>query len=280
MLKNDNKLLQQAYKDHWAIGAFHASNLETTQAIIEAAEELQSPVIVQTSEKEIDYAGLHELASLVLSLASHARIPVLLHLDQGHSFDIAERCVAEGYTGLTRDGSSLSFEQNCKETKRVVALGHAHAISVEGVLGGRDNEDDSTDIQEVFTRPDDPRRFVELTGVDFFAPAIGIMYKNNAVARVDIDALRAVRRDIDGVPLVLRSCPKVPDRDIITSIRSGVAKVIVGSELRYVFSESLRHNLSDHASVYDPRGILGPAKDAVKAVVKEKIILFGSSGKA
>ncbi|PIS41365.1 MAG: tagatose-bisphosphate aldolase, partial [Candidatus Kerfeldbacteria bacterium CG08_land_8_20_14_0_20_42_7] len=126
----------------------------------------------------------------------------------------------------------------------------------------------------------DPRRFVELTGVDFFAPAIGIMYKNNAVARVNIDTLRAVRRDIDGVPLVLRSCPKVPDRDIITSIRSGVAKVIVGSELQYAFSESLRHNLSDHASVYDPRGILGPAKDAVKAVVKEKIILFGSSGKA
>lgn len=280
MLTDYNKLVRQAYKDHWAIGAFNTFNLEMTQAILEAAEELQSPVIVQTSEKAIDYAGLHELSSLVTSLASHARIPVILHLDQGHSFDVAERCIAEGYAGLTFDGSSLSFDQNCKETKRIVELSHTHRALVEGMLGGDKNEDSDVHAQEVFTKSDDPRRFVESTGIDLLAPTTGITYKYNSVGRVNLDALREIQRNIKGVPLVLRTRPGVPDKDIMTSIRIGVAKVIVDADLRYAFSESLRHSLTERTSSYDPRGVLGPAKDAVKAVVKEKIILLGSSGKA
>ncbi|MFA5030239.1 MAG: class II fructose-bisphosphate aldolase [Patescibacteria group bacterium] len=279
MLTTYLDLISRAYREHWAIGAFNTSNLETTQAIIEAAEELQSPVIVQTSEKAIDYAGLCEIASIVKSLASHARIPVILNLDHGRSYDIAEQCAAEGYTALMRDASLFSFERNCVETRRATELGHAHHIGVEGVLGVAEGVEDSKGSQE-FSTPDEALKFVENTGVDVLAPAIGSVHGYIEGARVNIELLQQIRRAADGVPLVFHESSGLSHKDIVASIRSGVVKITVDTDLRFAFAESLRINLSDHKTLYDPRGILGPAKDAVKAKVKEKIILFGSSGKA
>ncbi|MFA5030794.1 MAG: ketose-bisphosphate aldolase [Patescibacteria group bacterium] len=280
MLTTYLDLIGRAYREHWAIGAFNTSNLEITQAIIEAAEELRSPVIVQTSEKAIDYAGLHEIASIVISLASHARVPVVLNLNNGRSYDIAEQCASEGYTGLSRDASLFSLEKNCTETKRVVVLGHSRHIGVEGELGVAGEAEDAVGAQEFFTTPDEARTFVEKTGVDLLVSAAGSAHGYIEGARINIEALQSIRSAVDGIPLALHDSFGLPDRDIVASIRSGVVKITVDTDLRFAFAESLRVNLSEHKTLYDPRGILGPAKDAVKAKVKEKIILFGSSGKA
>jgi len=279
MLTHYLDLIRRAHKEHWAIGAFNTSNLEITQAIIEAADELQSPVIVQTSEKAIDYAGLHEIASLVISLASHVRIPVILNLDHGRSFDIAEQCAAEGYTALMRAASLLSFAQNVAETKRVVQLARRYHIAAEGELGVAGDEEGGIEAKKLIIDPDEARKFVKETGVDILAPAVGNEHGYAPGMRIDIHALQRIQRAVPETPLVLYGSSAFSERDIAASIRAGVVKINVDTDLRHAFSESLRRNLSEHASLYDPRGILGPAKDAVKAKVKEKIVLFGSSGK-
>jgi len=282
MLTNYTKLIARAYREGWAIGAFNTSNLELTQAIVEAAEELQSPVIVNTSEKAIEYAGLYELTAIITTMASQARVPVILNLDHGRSFEIAERCLGVGYTALMRDGSSLPFDMNVQETKRVVDLGHEASIGVEGEIGAiMGNEDFITGTPDMqYTDPKEAKRFVDRTGVDLLAVAVGTAHGRIKIEKLNFDVLRDIRKATDGTPLVLHGASGNKEKEISEAIKHGIAKINIDTDLRYAFAERLRKNLEDNKSLYDPRGILGPAKDAVKERVKEYIVLFGSAGKA
>jgi fructose-bisphosphate aldolase class II len=282
MLCNYLDIIKRAQREGWAIGAFNTSNLEITQGIIEAAEELQSPVIVNASEKAIEYAGLQELTAIVATLAANVRIPVVLNLDHGRSYEIAERCLAAGFTSLMRDGSALAFDENVKETMRVVDLGHRGNIGVEGEIGAIMGKEDFIEgsAEMVYTDPDKARAFIEATHVDLLAVAVGTAHGRIKGEKLNPEVLKRIRDAVNGTPLVLHGASGTPPDDIKKAISLGVVKINIDTDLRYAFSEALRKNLRDDASVYDPRGILGPAKDAIKRAVKEKIILFGSHGKA
>lgn len=275
-------LIKSAYHEGWAIGAFNTSNLELTQAIIEAAEELQSPVIVNTSEKAIDYAGIHEIAGLVKTMAESASVPVILNLDHGRSFGIAERCVFVGYSALMRDGSSLPFDQNVYETKRVVELGHTHGIGVEGEIGAIMGKEDYVEgtSEIIYTDPKEAKHFCEGTNVDLLAVAVGTAHGRIKIEKINIEVLKRIHKATSGTPLVLHGASGNNPDEIKEAIRHGVVKINIDTDLRFAFSDALRKNLNSDPAMYDPRAILGPAKDAVKQAVKEKIILFGSSGKA
>lgn len=282
MLTHYKELIARAYKERWAIGAFNTSNLEITQGIIEAAEELKSPVIVNASEKAIDYAGLHELTALIREMANQVRVPVIINLDHGRSYEIAERCAAAGFTALMRDASSMPLEKNIEETKRVVQLGHRNGVGVEGELGAIMGKEDYIEgVKDVvYTDPEEALRFVQETGVDLLAVAVGTAHGRIKGEKLNPEVLKAIRDSIKGTPLVLHGASGTPYEDITRAISLGVVKINIDTDLRYAFSEALRKNLQDNVSAYDPRGILGPAKDAVKKAVKEKIILFGSANKA
>lgn len=282
MLTHYKDIAQRAYKEGWAIGAFNTSNLELTQAIIEAAEEMRSPVIVNTSEKAIDYAGLFTISALVRALAERADVPVILNLDHGRSYDIAEQCASAGYTAIMRDGSALPFADNVRETRRAVLLGHEHGIGVEGEIGPIFGKEDYTEGSKemIYTDPKEAKRFAHDTGVDLLAVAVGTAHGKVKIEKLNFDVLKKIQKETQGMPLVLHGASGNKESEIREAIRHGVAKINIDTDLRYAFSESLRKNLDDNKSLYDPRGILGPAKDAVKEKVKEYISLFGSSGKA
>ncbi|MFC1687354.1 ketose-bisphosphate aldolase [Patescibacteria group bacterium] len=282
MLTTYKQIIKKAYRQHWAIGAFNTANLEISQAIIEAAEEMRSPVIIQTSEKTIQYAGLEEIAEIMKSLARKAKVPVIINLDHGKSYNDAVRAAKAGYTALMFDGSKLTFKNNISQTKKIVQLGKRYHIGVEGELGKIGGEEDYIKSHKiVMTKPGDAKEFVRKTGIDLLAPAFGSAHGlPQKGEHLDIKRLKAIRDSIPTTPLVFHGASSTRKDLIKKSIRLGVSKVNIDTDLRMAFSHAVRAYLKKNASVYDPRDILGKGKEAVKKIVKDKIILFGSQRKA
>lgn len=268
MLISSKKLLKDAQKNGYAIGAFNASNLEIVQAIVEAAKELDSPVIVETTPKAIEYAGLEYLAEIVKLAAEKNPIPVVLHLDHGLSVEMVEKCLKAGYTSVMIDGSHFPLHQNISLTQEVVLLAHKKGIPVEGELG-------QVTAHLRLTNPDEVSEFVRRTSVDSLAVAIGSSHGHAKNEKLNLRLLEEIRKKTD-IPLVLHGASGVSNPDIKEAIKRGICKINIDTEIREVFTQTLKKSLGGSI---DPRDYLGKAKEAVCNLIKEKIRLFGSSGR-
>ena len=280
-LVTSKEMLLHALENHYAVGAFNANNMEQIQAIVEAAEEERAPVILQVSQGAIRYAGLELAAGMVKTIAGLATVPVVLHLDHGTDYLQNVRCFRVGFTSLMYDGSKKPYEENVATTRRVCELAHAVGIPVEAELGrvlqARDNVTPE-EVKAAMTDPDQAKEFVQLTGVDSLAAAVGSIHgMKSREARLDIDRVKAVQRAA-GVPLVLHGSSGVRHEDIVEAIQYGITKVNVATYLNQAFVRGMRRAMEEMPDNVDPRKFLAVGRDEVKEAVREKIRLFGCAG--
>jgi len=305
MLVTNKELLQRAKREAYAVGAFNIQNLESLLAVVEASEEERSPVIVAVTPGAIKYAGLNYLARLVKTAAEVSPVPMSLHLDHGEDVETVKKCLEAGFTSVMIDGSHLKFEENIALTRRVVDMAHPKGVSVEGELGRLAGVEEKTveEREAVLTDPKEAEEFVKRTGVDALAVSIGTShgaYKFKGEPQLDFERLRLIRERVN-VPLVLHGASSVPqwiiekatkygaelagakgipEDHIKKAIALGITKINIDTDLRLAFTATVREVLANSPKEFDPRKILGPAKEAMKEVVKAKMRLFGSSGKA
>lgn len=281
MLVNTKAMLKHARAHGYAVGAFNTSDLEITQAILDAAVEQRSPVILQTSEKAIDYAGLEQIAAIMIRAAKAAPVPVAVHLDHGKSLERATACFDAGYTSVMIDASRLDYAGNIKLTKQVVAIAHPQEGSVEaelGIISGK--EDYIKALASKLTDPDQAVVFVSETQCDSLAVSIGNAHGIPSAQEIfDLDRLEAIGRKVS-LPLVLHGASSTHPSRIKRAIELGVAKINIDTDVRLAFNNNLRHFLKIHPEVYDPRDMLTEAAEGVKNVVAHKIKLFGSANRA
>ncbi|HIC93804.1 MAG TPA: ketose-bisphosphate aldolase [Anaerolineae bacterium] len=281
-LVTSKEILQRALADRFAVGAFNANNMEMVQAIIGAAQEERAPVILQVSQGAIRYAGLEYAAGLVKIAASMADIPVVLHLDHGTSFEQNVRCLRAGFTSLMFDGSKLPYEENVAITKKVCEIAHLVGIPVEAELGRVLKATEGVTPEEVraaMTDPDQAKEFIELTGADSLAVAVGSVHAMRArEAELDIDRIEAIRQKT-GVPLVLHGSSGVKHESILEAIEHGICKINVATYLNQAFVRGMREGLEKMPDEVDPRKFLAISRENVKEAVREKIRLFGASGR-
>ncbi|HHU31396.1 MAG: class II fructose-1,6-bisphosphate aldolase [Zhaonellaceae bacterium] len=277
------ELLQKAEAGGYAVGAFNCNNMEIIQAIIEAAEKEKAPVIVQASQGAIKYAGLEYITALTKVAAENTFIPVGLHLDHGTSFEQTVQCIRHGFTSVMIDGSKLPLEENIALTNRVLAVARAVGVSVEaeiGKIGGTEDDITVSEWEASLTDPEEAKHFVEATGVDALAIAIGTAHgQYKGTPKLDFDRLQKIKALIN-IPIVLHGSSGVPDEAITRAIQLGVRKVNIDTNLREAFVAGVREVLEKDPKQIDPRKILGPAKNKMSEVIREKIRLFGSAGKA
>lgn len=272
------EMLLDAQKNGYAVGAFNVENVEMAQAVIAAAEEMQAPVIVQTTPGTLKHAQPKIFAGFISRMARDARVPVALHLDHGNSYELAESCLREGYTSVMIDGSPLPYEGNVTLSRRVVAL--ACNIPVEAELGKVGGKEDDHEANAAYTDPEEAARFVADTGVFSFAPAIGTahgVYK--AEPKLDLDRLSAIRRLVSA-PLVLHGTSGVPEEQVRECIRRGICKVNYATELRVTFSDAVKAYIRQDPDVFDPKKYSAAGREAVKARVCQLIELLGGKGRA
>ncbi|BDP42789.1 fructose-1,6-bisphosphate aldolase, class II [Deinococcus aetherius] len=305
MLVTGNDILVPARAGKYGVGAFNTNNMEITQAIIHTAEKLRSPVIVQMSEGAIKYGG-QDLANIVIDIATRATVPVALHLDHGSSYENALKAIKMGFTSVMIDASHHSFEENVRETRRVVEAAHAMGISVESELGrlGGIEEHVVVDEKDAFlTDPGEAVQFVEETGTDYLAIAIGTShgaYKGKG--RPYIDQARIERiGELVSIPLVAHGSSGVPaeivgrfrdsggeigdaagiaDEDLRLACQHGIAKVNVDTDLRLAMTVGVREVLTKNPKEFDPRKVFGPAREVMAGIVEHKMGVLGSVGKA
>lgn len=278
-----NEFLPRAKQEKFAVGQFNINNLEFVQAITQAAKEEQSPIIFGASEGAIRYMGLKNVVALSRIAAEEAGVPVALHLDHGSSFEVVMQCIREGFSSVMFDGSHYPLEENIRLTKQVVAAAHAVGVSVEGELGTIGGVEDDLEVAEEdasIANPQDAIRFWEETKVDAMAIAVGTahgMYKGEP--KIHFDVIDEVSRAIEA-PIVLHGGSGVPDAAIEKAISLGVGKINVNTENQVASAQVVRELLTNNAELVDPRKYLGPAREAIKEVVRGKMRLFGSSQKA
>ena len=304
MLVTNKDLMVPARKNGYAIGAFNVQNLESMSAIAEAATEEKSPVIMQITPSVIKYAGLAYISNLVKTAAQLAPVPIAMHLDHGGDFETTAKCIDAGFSSVMIDGSFLSFEENVAVTKRVVSVAHPKGVSVEAELGKLAGVEERSVAEKdaILTDPEAAVDFVEKTGVDTLAVAIGTShgaYKFKSEAKLDLERLKIISEKI-GIPLVLHGASSVPqeivekankygaelsgakgipEEQIRKAIGLGIAKINIDTDLRLAFTATLREVLTNSPKNFDPRKVLGPAREAMKEVAKGKMRLFGSAGK-
>lgn len=276
-----NEMLAAADKGAYAVGAFNVENMEMVMAVIRAAQEMHAPAILQTTPSTVKYAGLPLYYANVRAAAENASVPIALHLDHGNSFALAMQALRIGYTSIMIDGSQKPFEDNIALTRSVVEACAASQIPVEaelGKVGGK--EDDLACDDPGYTDPEDAVRFVEETGVNSLAVAIGTahgIYKGEP--KLDVERLTEIRKRV-AVPLVLHGASGVPEETVKDCIRRGISKVNFATELRIAYSDGVKKFLKDNPEAFDPKkyGVVG--MDRVVQVVKDKITMCGSAGKA
>ncbi len=277
------ELLDHADREGYAVGAFNCNNMEIVQSIITAAEAESSPVIIQASQGAIKYAGLNYIIALVRQAAEGTAVPVVLHLDHGTSFDQVMQCIRFGFTSVMYDGSQLPLEDNIAQTCKVLEIARVFGVSVEAELGKIGGTEDDISVSEkdaLLTDPAEAEHFVSETGVDALAVAVGTahgLYKGEP--EIDFERLAEINRLVS-CPLVLHGSSGVPEKSIKKAIELGVRKFNIDTDIREVFVGSMRKALTNNPSEIDPRKILGPAREAAVEVIREKIRLFGSTGKA
>ncbi len=283
MLVTGKAILDKAHKEGYAVGAFNINNLEIVKAVVAAAEEAKSPLILQTSEGAIKYAGLEYLYALVKVAAEKASIPIALHLDHGTSYATIMKCIAGGWTSIMYDGSHHPLEENIAETREIVKVAHAVGISVEAELGRLSGVEDNISVEEkdaIYTNPNEAVKFVTESGVDYLAIAIGTAHgKYKGEPKLDFDRLAKIKSLLD-MPIVLHGASGVPEDSIKKAISLGVNKINIDTDVRVAFTEGVKSVIIGKPEEYDPRKVCTPAMEEMKKVVAAKIQMFGSAGKA
>ncbi len=281
-LVTSKEILQLALAERFAVGAFNANNMEMVQAIVETAEEERAPVILQVSQGAIRYAGLDFAAGLVKIAAEQAGIPVVLHLDHGTSFEQNVMCLRAGFTSLMFDGSKLPYDENVAITKKVCDICHIIGIPVEAELGCVLRATDGVTPEEVeaaMTDPDQAKEFIEVTGADSLAAAVGSVHAMKArEATLDIPRIDAIRQKV-GVPLVLHGASGVKHESVLEAIEHGICKVNVATYLSQAFVRGMREGFEKHPDEVDPRKYLSISRENTKEAVREKIRLFRSNNR-
>lgn len=304
MFTPTTSILEKAQRGKYAVGHFNINNMEMVQAIVNAAVKLKSPVILATSEGAIEYAGMEYLYALAKTASEQNKIPIALHLDHGKDMKIIENAIKIGYSSVMIDASHEAFEKNLALTRKVVQMAHKRGISVEAELGTIGGVEDTIKSRNIlYTDPVKAQEFVERTGCDFLAIAIGTShgaYKFSGKAHLRMDILQEVRKRVK-IPLVLHgaSCVPlsavkeaqkyganlkgvqgVPDAQIKLAVKNGICKFNTDTDLRIAFDAGVRKNILNKPADFDPRHILDPARDYMQKVVEHRIKLFGSGGKA
>lgn len=280
MLVDLLRVLKPAQRHHYAVGSFNTANLELTQAIIAAAEESRSPVIVSTTEKALAYGDIEVLASMVRILGRRARVPVVLNLDHGHHARSVHDAIRCRYTGVMFDASRLPYALNVMQTRKAVVRCRAAHISVEGEIGSVGGRKDLFHRDQNLTDPVEAVTFVRRTGVAALAVSIGNVHGGQFVEeRLDFPLLKTIAARLR-VPLVLHGASGTPPSHIRRAIALGITKINIDTDLRIAFTQALRSYLPTHPKENDPRPVLAASRDAVKRLVRAKMKLFGSRGKA
>lgn len=275
------EMLKNAQAGNYAVGAFNAENMEMVKAIIAAAEELRAPVMIQTTPSTVKYGSLETFYGMVAADAKKASVPVCLHLDHGNSFELAVRAIQAGYTSVMIDGSQEDFEGNIAVSKKVADVANALGIPVEaelGKVGGK--EDDLEADADTNTDPKEAKEFVERTGVTSLAIAIGTahgFYSGTPV--LDKERVSQIR-ELVSVPLVLHGASGLSDEEVRECVRRGICKVNFATELRKAYTDACKKLLEEKPETFDPKklGIVGI--EAVKELVKGRMIVCGCDGKA
>ncbi|NLT20036.1 MAG: class II fructose-1,6-bisphosphate aldolase [Syntrophomonadaceae bacterium] len=278
-----NDLLRKADREKYAVGAFNANNMEIIQAIVQAAELENSPVIMQASQGAINYAGLEFISQMVKTAANNTHVPVALHLDHGTDFEQLIRCIYSGFSSVMYDGSKLPLEENIAITKKVLDVARPLGVSVEaelGKIGGTEDDIHVSARDAMFTDPDEAITFVQQTGIESLAIAIGTAHgQYKGEPKLDYDRLTTIKKAVQ-IPLVLHGSSGVPDEAVKKAISLGICKVNIDTNIREAFVGEMRLVLDLNPTEIDPRKVLGPAREATVAIIREKIRIFGSSNKA
>lgn len=311
-LVNSKELFAKAVKGGYAIPAFNFNNMEQMQAIIMACVETKSPVILQVSSGARKYANQTLLRYMAQGAVEYAKelganIPIVLHLDHGDTFELCKSCIDMGFSSVMIDGSHFSFDENIELTKKVVAYAHAHDVTVEGELGVLAGvEDEVSSEHHTYTQPEEVEEFVKRTGVDSLAISIGtshgaFKFKPGQKPEIRLDILKEIEKRIPGFPIVLHGASSVP-QDIVAQINkyggkledsigipedqlrkaaaSAVCKINIDSDGRLAMTAAIRKEFTEKPSEFDPRKYLGPARDALKALYKHKVVdVLGSNDK-
>ena len=307
-LVTTKEMFEKSIKEHFAIGAFNINNMEFIQAITDAAEEAKSPVILQVSSSAIKYARMEYLIKMVEAAVETTTIPIALHLDHGPDFETCKKCIDAGFTSVMIDGSKYDFEENIAITKQVVDYAHERGVVVEAELGKLAGIEDEVNVSADdarYTDPDQAYEFVQRTGVDSLAIAIGTShgaYKFKGDAKLRFDILQKIKEKLPDTPIVLHGASSVvpelldmcnnnggnipgakgcPDEMLRQAGEYGVSKINVDTDLRLAMTAQIRRVFAEDPSVFDPRKYLGAAKEEIKATVAHKINnVFCSAGKA
>ena len=307
-LVTTKEMFEKSMKEHFAIGAFNVNNMEIIQGIVDAAAKENSPVILQASSSAIKYARVPYLIKMIEAALEEHDIPIALHLDHGPDFETCKMCIDNGFTSVMIDGSKYDFEENVALTKKVVDYAHAHGVVVEAELGKLAGIEDDVNVaagDAMYTDPEQAREFVERTGCDSLAIAIGTShgaYKFKGEAKLRFDILAKIKELIPNTPIVLHGASTVipelvemcnefggnipgakgvPDEMLHEASLSGVSKINVDTDLRLAMTGAIRKVLAEDPAVFDPRKYLTPARALVEETVAHKIKdLFGSSNKA
>lgn len=301
-------MFEKSMKEGFAIGAFNVNNMEIIQAIVDAASEAKSPVILQASASAIKYAGIEYLMKMVeAATIVHPEVPIAIHLDHGPDFDTCKMCIDAGFTSVMIDGSKYDFEENVRVTKEVVDYAHSKGVVVEAELGKLAGIEDEVNVDSkdaMYTDPEQAEEFVKRTGCDSLAIAIGTShgaYKFKGEAKLRFDILKEIKERIPNTPIVLHGAssviPKlvemcneyggdipgakgVPDEILMEAGKLGVSKINVDTDLRLAMTAGIRKVFVEEPSAFDPRKYLVPARDLIKETVKHKMEnVFGSSEK-
>ncbi len=280
-LVTSKEMLNNAQKGHYAVGAFNAENMEMVKAIIGAAEELQAPVMIQTTPSTIKYGTVETFYAMVAAEAKKASVPVCLHLDHGNSFELAVQAMNAGYTSVMIDGSHEDFEGNVAVSKKVADVANALGIPVEaelGKVGGK--EDDLEADADTNTDPQEAKEFVERTGVTSLAVAIGTAH-GFYVGTPVLDKERVSEiRELVSIPLVLHGASGLSDDDVKECVSRGICKVNFATELRVAYTDACKKLLEEKPETYDPKKLGVVAMAAVKELVKGRMKVCGCDGKA
>ena len=300
MFANTKNLLLKAQKGKYAVAHFNINNMEMVQGIVAAAIKLKAPIILATSEGALKYAGMDYLYAIAQTAAEKSNVPLALHLDHGKDMKIIQQAIQKGYSSVMIDASHQEFEKNIQLTKQVVALAHRRGVSVEAELGTIGGAEDLVSSRKIiYTDPAKAKEFVERTGCDFLAVAIGTShgaYKFQGKASLRQDILQQIKQKVK-VPLVLHGASGVPqglikvaekygadfsgvrgvpDPQIKKAIKYGITKINTDTDLRIAFDAAVRRTLHSQPKDFDPRHILAPARDLIQEVAEQRIKLFSS----
>ncbi|MCD4831627.1 MAG: class II fructose-1,6-bisphosphate aldolase [Anaerohalosphaeraceae bacterium] len=310
-LVDTKKMFQMAYQNGYAIGAFNVNNMEITQGIVSAVAKEKAPLILQISRGARSYASMSYLKAIIdVAVAENPDIPICMHLDHGDTFETCRQCVDDGFTSVMIDGSHLDFEDNIKLTKQVVDYAHDKGVVVEaelGKLGGIEEDVVGVSHDEVMshlTNPDQAEEFIEKTGVDSLAVAIGTShgaYKFKTAPKLAFDVVEDIQKRVPNYPLVMHGSSSVlkefkdlinkyggdmpdacgvPEDAITDASKMAVCKVNIDTDLRMALTAKIRQVFAEKPAEFDPRKYLGPARDAIEAMVVHKLKVLGCTGKA